>query len=155
MTGYAENEALGRNCRFLNERAGDQASTMDSLRQCIRNGESGEFELRNHRKDGSEFWNRLTLAPVGNYEAKVTHYVGVIHDVTETREREKQLENALAQARDANAMRDTFVRLASHELRTPLNAALTWIRLMDVDTSQKTRNRGLKWCRRVLSRNRD
>ncbi|MDX1515619.1 MAG: HAMP domain-containing sensor histidine kinase, partial [Woeseiaceae bacterium] len=50
---------------------------------------------------------------------------------------------ALEDAREANAMRDTFVRLVSHELRTPLNAALTWVRLMEVDRSDETREKGV------------
>ena len=144
ITGYSVDESVGTNCRFLNRAVDKSGEVFTEMRRCIAQNLGGTFEIPNSRKDGSIFWNRLNLAPVADYEGKVTHYVGIMSDVTERRAQDAQLEQALGDAYAANNMRDTFVRLVSHELRTPLNAALTWIRLMEIDESEKTRNKGLE-----------
>ena len=144
ITGYSSDESIGTNCRFLNHNVDNSSEVIDEMRRCIAENSGGTFEIRNRRKDGSIFWNRLNLAPVVDFEGKVTHFVGIMSDVTQRRAQDAQLEQALGDAYAANNMRDTFVRLVSHELRTPLNAALTWIRLMEVDTSETTRDKGLE-----------
>jgi len=144
ITGYSFNESVGSNCRFLNKEVDKSSEAFQEMRRCIAENVGGTFEIQNRRKDGSLFWNRLNLAPVADYEGEVTHFVGIMSDVTERRAQDAQLEQALGDAYAANNMRDTFVRLVSHELRTPLNAALTWIRLMEVDHSEDTRNKGLE-----------
>ncbi|MBT8098573.1 MAG: PAS domain-containing protein [Gammaproteobacteria bacterium] len=144
ISGYSFEETVRRNCRFMNEGVSNDADTMNALRKCLQNGDRGTFELRNVRKDGRLFWNRLSLAPVEDYGGAITHFVGIVDDVTEIREQEERIQAALDDAREANSMRDTFVRLVSHELRTPLNAALTWIRLLELDDSAETRAKGLR-----------
>lgn len=82
VTGFRASEVIGRNCRFLQGEDRDQAAiaemrrAMDEQRSCV-------VFVRNYRKDGSLFWNRLTLSPVRNHEGEVTHYIGVQTDVTE------------------------------------------------------------------------
>ena len=63
MTGYGKEEILGRNCRFLQ---GPDTSAMgvDQIRQAIKNQEKTTVILRNYRKDGTSFWNRLAITPV-------------------------------------------------------------------------------------------
>jgi len=143
ITGYPEEESIGRNCRFLNQGADNDPETLAELRKCINDARKGTFELQNVRRDGSKFWNRLSVAPVADYEGKVTHFLGIMNDVTDKYEQQARLSKALDEARTANEMRNTFVRLAGHELRTPLNAAMTWIRLMEVDDSVEIREKGL------------
>ncbi|HKJ88517.1 MAG TPA: PAS domain-containing protein, partial [Gammaproteobacteria bacterium] len=63
MTGYDAGEILGRNCRFLQGEDRDQPG-LDMLRAAVTAGEPATILLRNYRKDGSLFWNRLHLAPV-------------------------------------------------------------------------------------------
>ena len=94
LTGYDREEVLGRNCRFLQ---GDQAdpNTVAAIRDAIRNGREIEVELKNCRKDGTVFWNRLSLTPLRDFSGKVTHYVGVQTDVTERVEAQRALEDAL------------------------------------------------------------
>lgn len=143
ITGYEMEDCFGRNCRFLNTGVNASEESLQGIRSCLRNDSGGQFELENRRKDGSSFWNRLSLAPVANYEGTITHFVGIIEDVTKRLEQQQQLVDALEETKRANKLRETFVRLVGHELRTPLNAALTWIRLMEVDNSQDTVNRGI------------
>lgn len=143
ITGYEFEDCVGRNCRFLNSAANTAEESLAGIRNCLANDLDGVFEIENRRKDGRLFWNRLSLAPVANYEGTVTHFVGIIEDVTQRLEQQTQLVNALDETKRANKLRETFVRLVGHELRTPLNAALTWTRLMEVDKSEDTISRGM------------
>jgi len=144
ITGFQISEVLGKNCRFLNHGIDNEPAAMTTVRTCITTEQSCAVEIRNRRKDGTVFWNRLTLAPVPDYEGDVTHYVGIIDDITESREQEARLTNALDEAHEIAESRDKFVRMIGHELRTPLNAALTWIRLMEVDDQKATREKGMR-----------
>lgn len=90
MTGYEPHEVLGRNCRFL--QAHDTAQPeIESIRRAIQNSESVTVVLRNYRKDGSLFWNQVSIAPVRNERGEVTHIIGSQYDITERRRYEAEL----------------------------------------------------------------
>jgi phosphoserine phosphatase RsbU/P len=90
MTGYAVGEVLGRNCRFLQgplTHADDVAAiraALDAQRPCV-------VELLNYRKDGTTFWNRLSITPVRDASGEVTHFIGIQSDVTARRLAEEGL----------------------------------------------------------------
>ncbi|NQD93851.1 EAL domain-containing protein, partial [Pseudomonas sp. CrR25] len=92
ITGYRSEEVLGRNCRFLQGEEPDQPE-LDSIRRALRSEEEGGAILRNYRKDGSAFWNDLRLAPVVNDRGKVSHFVGILHDITEAKRYQEELEH--------------------------------------------------------------
>lgn len=90
ITGYAAEEAAGRNCRFLQADDRDQGD-IGRLRAAIRDGQSLTVVLRNYRKDGTMFLNELAIAPVLDGAGGVTHFIGVQTDITERRQTEEQL----------------------------------------------------------------
>lgn len=63
MTGYSRAEVMGRNCRFLQGKETDREAK-DKIRTAIARKEEAIVTLKNYRKDGSEFWNRLFIKPV-------------------------------------------------------------------------------------------
>ncbi|ANU21720.1 biphenyl 2,3-dioxygenase [Planococcus plakortidis] len=79
MTGYEKGEILGRNCRFLQGPKTDPEA-VDRLRQAIKNQEKVTVVLRNYRKDGTPFWNRLAITPV-TVEEKL-YFIGTQTDIT-------------------------------------------------------------------------
>jgi PAS domain S-box-containing protein len=81
-TGYAAEEVLGRNCRFLQGKDRDQPA-LGELRTAVREGRHCTVVLRNYRKDGSLFWNELSIYPVRDDEGRTTSFVGVQNDITE------------------------------------------------------------------------
>ncbi len=82
ITGYPEEEVLGRNCRFLQGPRTDE-ETVDEIRAGLENEEPVVVEILNYRRDGARFWNQLHLAPIRDESGRVTHYIGLQRDVTE------------------------------------------------------------------------
>ncbi|AGN01356.1 sensor box histidine kinase [Salinarchaeum sp. Harcht-Bsk1] len=91
ITGVPVEEAVGRNCRFL-QGEGTREEPVAALREAIEAEEPVTVELRNYRRDGTEFWNRVTIAPLFDDEGSVSHYVGFQQDVTERKTTERSLE---------------------------------------------------------------
>ena len=92
LTGYARHEVLGRNCRFLQGPETDPA-TVRRIHEAVEAVRPIEIEIRNHRKDGSAFWNRLLLAPVRDAAGALTYFFASQLDVTPERERMAGLES--------------------------------------------------------------
>ncbi len=89
MTGYTEAEVLGRNCRFLQGTDTDPAAVWE-LREAVRDERPCQVLLLNNRKDGTAFWNELTVSPVRDARGVLTHFVGVQTDVTAQQEADTQ-----------------------------------------------------------------
>jgi PAS domain S-box-containing protein len=81
-TGYAAQEVLGRNCRFL-QREDRAQPALAELKAALCEGRHCTVVLRNYRKDGTLFWNELSIYPVRDEVGRMTNFVGVQNDVTE------------------------------------------------------------------------
>jgi PAS domain S-box-containing protein len=92
LTGYDEAEILGRNCRFM-QGPETNSEKVETISDAIDTEEPVSVTLRNYRKNDTQFWNRLTLAPVRDANGDLTNWVGFQENVTERIEREKSLKN--------------------------------------------------------------
>lgn len=81
VTGYGPEEAIGRNCRFLQNGTSGNESELRVLRSAISAKQSCSVRMNNARKDGSLFINELFISPVFDAEDEVSYYVGVVHCV--------------------------------------------------------------------------
>ncbi|MFB2837028.1 PAS domain S-box protein [Floridanema evergladense] len=90
ITGYTAAEVLGKNCRFLQGKESKQPE-LERLRTAIRQGENCTVILRNYRKDGSLFWNELSISPIYDDNGILTHFLGVQTDITERKQSEEEL----------------------------------------------------------------
>lgn len=88
MTGYQVEEIIGKNLRFLQGDDKEQPG-LNIIRQALKNERECNATLRNYRKDGSLFWNEISISPVRNQEGIVTHYIGVQTDITEKKKTEE------------------------------------------------------------------
>jgi PAS domain S-box-containing protein len=98
LTGYTSEEILYQDCRFLQAGDRDQAS-LERVREVLRNNGSCREILRNYRKDGTPFWNELSLSTVKSADDGLTYFVGVQKDVTiqvKAQQRVAQLEQEVA-----------------------------------------------------------
>jgi PAS domain S-box-containing protein len=94
LTGYTEEEVCGSNCRFLQGEHTNPESVA-RMREAIDDEEPVTAELRNYRKDGTEFYNRVSIAPVHGEDGEVVNYVGFQQDITEEKEREQEYERVV------------------------------------------------------------
>lgn len=90
LTGYKREEILHRNCRFLQGADRDQPG-LEKLKMAMQEGKPCRIEVRNYKKDGTLFWNELSIAPLFGEGGEITHFVGIQKDIT----KQKKLEEAL------------------------------------------------------------
>lgn len=99
ISGYAQEDIVGRNCRFLQGADHDQEG-LNTIRAALAKHEACVVTLRNYRKNGELFLNRLSIRPLVDREGKVIYYLGVQYDVTDqvrTREELEKLQFELEQ----------------------------------------------------------
>ncbi|MEB3901098.1 PAS domain S-box protein [Pseudomonas putida] len=94
LTGYPRDDILYQDCRFLQGDDRDQLSRA-RIRRALAEGLPCREVLRNYRKDGSAFWNELSITPVYNAADQRTYFIGIQKDVS----RQVELERELAEAR--------------------------------------------------------
>ena len=123
MTGYSREEALGENCRFLQGERTDP-DRVDRLREAIDAEEPVSVTLRNYRKDGTEFWNHLEIAPVTSDTGEVVNYVGFQQDVTDRKQRHAQL--------------TVLDRVLRHNIRNQMNVVRGYAETIQSETSNGT-----------------
>jgi diguanylate cyclase (GGDEF)-like protein/PAS domain S-box-containing protein len=79
LTGYPAAELIGRNLRFLQGEDREQEGR-HRLREAVRTGETCRVLMRNYRKDGTLFWNDMTVLPLKDPDGRVTHLVAYYRD---------------------------------------------------------------------------
>ncbi len=111
ITGYRADEVIGRNCRFLQGQDRDQAE-LDKLREAIQESRECKVVLRNYKKDGTLFWNELSISPVYDEARRLTNYIGVQNDITERKRAEEERERLLARQWKARAQAEERKRIS-------------------------------------------
>ncbi|KAK2665771.1 hypothetical protein Ddye_004345 [Dipteronia dyeriana] len=81
MTGYSSKQVIGRNCRFL-QGAETDANEVAKIRDAVKNGSSYCGRLLNYKKDGTPFWNLLTITPIKDDHGKVIRFIGMQVEVS-------------------------------------------------------------------------
>lgn len=96
ITGYPATEALGRNCCFLQGPDTDDVAVAE-IRAALAECRECLVEILNYRKNGTTFWNRLSITPICEPSGEVTHFIGIQSDVTARR----QAEDGLRRSKEA------------------------------------------------------
>ena len=103
LTGYSCGEVEGPGDRLPRRPRDRPAGASARCGRRLDKGEEYTAELLLYRKDGKPFWATLSLAPVADAGGTVTHFVGVVTDVTERRQAEEELKRAKDDAEAARS----------------------------------------------------
>lgn len=105
LTGYSRDEILFRDCRFLQGEDRQQPG-IRRIREALQRHEACREVIRNYRRDGSMFWNELSITPVFDERDRLTYYIGIQKDVTariEAEQNAERLRSELAELRSKSA----------------------------------------------------
>src|SRR5215217_3959784 len=142
-TGYTAEEVLGRNCRFLQDEDRDQPA-VGELRAAVHEGRHCSVVLRNYRKDGTLFWNELSIYPVRDEKRRVTNFVGVQNDITE-RIRTEEILSEIRRTERRRIARDL------HDIvLQDLSGALQSLRLTDLQVKGSGLGLNSRWSSKHL-----
>lgn len=81
LTGYDQNEIIGRNCRFLQANDREQEARV-GIKNAMTTQQEVTVHLRNYKKNGNLFHNRLKITPLFDGKGNIIYFLGVQYDVT-------------------------------------------------------------------------
>lgn len=143
LTGYTRDEVVGQNPRVL--KSGEHAPAFyRELWKCILAGQVWRGEMVNRRKDGSLYYEAMSITPVREDNGEITHFIAIKEDVTERKRAEEQVtqlhQELVQRAQDlaaANRELEAFAYSVSHDLRAPLSMVQNFTALLsDEHTGQ-------------------
>ena len=102
LTGYAVDDILYRDCRFLQGEDRDQPG-LQAIREAVKSNQPCRQVIRNYRKDGTPFWNELSITPVFNEGDQLTYFIGIQKDVTAEVDALQRVEELEARVRQLEA----------------------------------------------------
>ena len=129
VSGYSQQELLGKNHRLLNAGVHD-TEFWRQMWHTLGSGQAWRGEVCNRRKDGSLYWVDSIIVPFMNTHGEIERYVSIRRDITASKKHEATLQEAKLQAEQANQAKSRFLANMSHEIRTPMNAILGLLQLL-------------------------
>lgn len=156
LTGYREDEIVGRNCRFLQGAQTDRAAVAE-LREAIADVRAVSLEILNYRRDGTPFWNGVFIGPVYGTDGKLLYFFASQLDVT----RRRTSEQAFRQAQKMESIGQLTAGLA-HDFNNLLQVIggnlevlgdepLTERQTRALETALRSTDRGSKLTRQLLA----
>lgn len=99
ITGYSNQEMEGQPCHVLQGEKTDPIQ-VQRIRDALGSQQAFQGELINYRKDGTLFWNQLTISPIFDADGQLIQFVGILKDITEHKNLEAELINSERRFRD-------------------------------------------------------
>nr|AML78705.1 putative LOV domain-containing protein [Solidago canadensis] len=129
MTGYSSKEVIGRNCRFLQGKETDQKE-VDKIRHAVKTGTSYCGRLYNYKKDGTPFWNLLTITPIKDENGNTIKFIGMQVEVSKYTEgvNEKELR--------PNGLPKSLIRYDSRQKETALGSIVEVVQTVERPRNQ-------------------
>gem|GEM_PF-821313 len=128
MTGYSQDDLLGKDCRVLQGKDTDDIAVAQ-LYNAIKAHEPCTVVMKNYRKDGTMFWNEISISPIKDDSGKTINFVGIQNDVTDRQNaQEHKIKLAEATARMEKA------RASNSQLAQIVEDSLNEIYVVDADS---------------------
>ncbi len=132
LTGYASDEVVGRNPRLM--KSGNMDPRIyEELWEAISSGRVWRGELENRRKDGTVFWELVSISPIKDAEGQLLRYFAVKEDITEAKTQGDEAKRARLEAEVAEASdlaKSVFLKVVGQEMKNPLNRILGFTNLL-------------------------
>ena len=131
MTGYSAEECIHRNCRFL-QGSGTDPEAVSTIHKAVKKGEAIQTEILNYHKDGTPFWNYLSLTPLPDNNGRITHYIGIQEDITARKmllEKEEELKEQRIISEVSIEAQESERREIGKDLHDNVNQLIVTLRL--------------------------
>jgi len=137
LTGYTKKYVLGKNCRFLQGEKTDP-KIIEQIRRSIHEEKPCSVEILNYKKDGTPFWNLLSITPIMDDSARVTNFLGIQSDITRRKNYENELFRMSAELEESNKRMKKDLREARELQLSMLPSELPQLPFLQVAVSMQT-----------------
>lgn len=96
VTGYAREDVLGRNCRFL-QGAETSKAKLETIRRGVKAAEDVTVTMVNYMADGTPFWNKLFIAALRDSSNNIVNFIGVVVKVASAPEGDPEAGKVLSE----------------------------------------------------------
>jgi len=121
LTGYKNEDIIGKTPSIFS--SGEKSKGEYAvLWKTISSGKDWKGEFHNKKKNGELYWESANISPIKDEKGKITNYVGIKEDITESKKLTLELIKAKEKAEESDRLKTAFLHNISHEIRTPMNA---------------------------------
>jgi PAS domain S-box-containing protein len=120
-TGYSFAEVMGEKMSIINSGHHPEPFFRE-MWDTINGGGDWQGEILNRKKDGTRFWEFVSISPVKNNDDEITHFIAIKDDISKRKLVEETQKKAKEKAEENDRLKSAFLANMSHEIRTPLNA---------------------------------
>jgi len=121
ITEYLPEEVYGKNIWARRH----QSEECTAIYNTVNSGKAWHGEIRNKKKNGEYYWERVTIAPFSNKKGEITHILRVSEDITER----KRIEREMARLDQLNLVGEMAAGIA-HEIRNPMTSVRGFLQLL-------------------------
>ncbi len=132
ITHYSPEEIIGKT-QGVFKSVTQPDEVYKDLWETIGSGNNWQGEMKNKRKDGSDYWENVVISPIFDETGSITNFVAVKEDITEMKNLIGELKIAKEKAEESDRLKTAFLQNISHEIRTPLNGILGFSELLIQD----------------------
>lgn len=130
LTEYTKEEILGQNPRIL--KSGEQNKEFyKQLWSTITQKQAWEGEFHNKKKNGELYWEKALITPILNTDGNIISYMAIKENITELKEKEKEIENYIEKLEDLNNTKDKLFSIIAHDLKNPFSVIKGLIELVN------------------------